>query len=163
MRFFYTTFIGLLSVLFVSSVFADQTIHVTNLLDNANDSYPSRTQTPVKLDIYSGSKICYTQTSLSFGDTFLVKGSSTDPYCTYISQIVVTPLTVLKLQIYGPASTVINIPGAPSTITQISVIQKAGAENAPVFNEDGTLKTMGTMDYLMGSGLDSTSSPNAAK
>jgi hypothetical protein len=128
-----------------------QQITVINYLDNPNDAFPARTQTSIKLEVYSGNTVCYTVPSLAFGSSYLLLASATDPNCKYISRIIVTPLTVQKLQVYGPATTTITIQGSPVTFTAITIAQKPGTENAPIFNDDGTVKA-GVMSYVMGSG-----------
>lgn len=116
-----------------------QYVYVTNLLDNTADSFVARTQSPVKVDVYQGNKICYTVPNLNFGDQYTLQASPTNPACVYISKLVVTPQKVNGLQVYN-APINIDITGGQVTRTQVTIIQKPGTGNAPVFNDDGTVK-----------------------
>ena len=138
----------------VAHEYTTQYVFMTNLLGNAADTYPARTQTPIKVDVYQGNNICYTVPYISFGDQYTFKASPYNPACLYMSRLVITPLKVGNLQVYDPATLMVAIAGSPVTRTQVTVIQKPssqeGTGNAPVFNSDGTV-TPGVADYQLGS------------
>ncbi len=129
-----------------------QYIYVTNLLDNPKDAFPARTQTPVKIEAYQDSKVCFVWT-LNFGDMYKFTGAPNDPNCTYISQLVVTPLPVNKAIFYrsitGGTNTTIPIPGGTTKYAQVTIV----AESAPVLNSDGSLAVQGMFNYQFGVGF----------
>ncbi|MEO8401976.1 MAG: hypothetical protein ABI597_09330 [Gammaproteobacteria bacterium] len=128
-----------------------QTVDVTNFLNNAQDEHPSRTESAVKIDVYQDAKVCYTLSSLNFGDHIRFVGSANDPNCKYITQLVVSPLKVGGNQVYNPVT--VPIQGAPYKMSNATIIQKRGEGTAPVFNGDGTLSMPGIADYSLGQGV----------
>ena len=132
-----------------------QHIYVTNLLDSPGDDFPARTQTPIKIEARQGGKTCYTVRVLNFGDMYQFTASSSDVNCKYISEIIMTTLPVNQTVVYAPEEMRVKIDGGNIKYTQVTVIQKPGKSNEPLFNADGTVAIPGSWDYQLGAGFKS--------
>lgn len=139
----YLTLIATLVTLFSTAAMAhDQKIWLMNLLRNSQDSFPARTQTTFLVDVYEGTRLCYSSGEIRYNDNPYLFLGVAGTNCNYISQLKIKLLPNQSNQVYladsaqGAEDTlIVNIPGGATPHGMITVKQKS----APLFNMDGTI------------------------